>query len=86
MLLRCGSRMLGGTAATMGGMALLAMAAPFLAGVGLGAALTGGACLAMRRRTAWRDEHGSHPAGGAGMGAEPPMPDEGEPTLGGAPV
>ena len=60
----------------------------FAAGLGLGAAAVGGACLArqaMRRRSEWRDEH--HAMGGtataatpsaAGIG-EPPLPD---PTLG----
>ncbi len=77
MLLRCGTRMMGGAAATMGGMAMLAAAGPFLAGVGLGAAIVGGAVFAreaMRRRTAWRDE-GSE---GLGMSSGPAMPDEGE--------
>ncbi|MBX9697987.1 MAG: hypothetical protein K2X74_01065 [Acetobacteraceae bacterium] len=75
MLLRCGTRMMGGAAATMGGVALLA-AAPFLAGVGVGAALVGGAAVArkaMRRRSAWRDE------GSVTAVDEPMMPDEGEP-------
>lgn len=73
MLLRCGT-MMGGATAAMGGLALLAMTGPFLAGMGAGAALVGGACVArraMRQRTAWRDE-------GAGMASEPMMPDEGE--------
>jgi membrane protein implicated in regulation of membrane protease activity len=78
MLLRCGTRMMGGTAAAMGGMAMLAAAAPFLAGVGLGAAAVCGALAArkaVRRRTAWRDE------AAAGHGSsDPAMPDEGEAT------
>jgi hypothetical protein len=86
MLLRCGSTMLGGAAATMGGMAMLAAAGPFLAGVGVGAALVGGACVArkaMRRRTAWRDEGSAATA--ATASAEPRMPDEGESYPLGAP-
>ncbi len=81
MLLRCGTRMMGGAAATMGGMAVLAAVGPFLAGIGVGAAVVGGAFAAreaMRRRTAWRDEDG------AGIG--PAMPDEGEPIGAPAPV
>lgn len=86
MLLRCGSTMMGGAAAAMGGMAMLAAAGPFLAGVGVGAALVGGACLArraLRHRTAWRDDR--HGAAAATMADEPPMPDEGEPLPAGAP-
>ncbi|MBY0330413.1 MAG: hypothetical protein K2X49_07070 [Acetobacteraceae bacterium] len=76
MLLRCGTKVMGGAAAAMGGMALLA-AGPFLAGLGVGAALVGGTCMArqaMRRRSAWRDEDAamSMPASG------PAMPDEGD--------
>lgn len=85
MLLGCGSRMMGGATAlggtmmggatALGGMAMLAAAGPFLAGIGVGAAVVGGACLArqaMRRRTAWRDEGDAMPAA-----ADPAMPDEG---------
>jgi hypothetical protein len=78
MLLRCGTKMMGGAAATMGGMAVLAAVGPFLAGIGVGAAVVGGALAArqaMRRRTAWREEDA------AGL---PAMPDEGEPMPGGA--
>ncbi len=75
MLLRCGT-MMGGATAAMGGLAVLAMTGPFLAGMGVGAAVVGGACLArraMRQRTGWRDE-----GTGAGLASEPMMPDEGE--------
>ncbi len=73
MLMRCGPMGLGamglpmtmaGTAA-MGGMAMMAVG-PFLAGVGVGAALVGGSILArkaMERRNNWRDDDGM----GAGM-------------------
>ncbi len=87
MLLGCGTRMMGGGAtAAIGGMAMLAAAGPFLAGLGVGAALVGGAVLARRarkQRTAWREDDAGGGApmamggGGAGM-TEPPMPDEGE--------
>ena len=87
MLLGCGTRMMGGGAtAALGGMAVLAAAGPFLAGLGVGAALVGGAVLArraMKQRTAWREDDAGGGAamamggGGAGM-TEPPMPDEGE--------
>lgn len=83
MLLRCGSTMMGGAAATMGGMMMLAAAGPFLAGVGVGAGILGGACLArraMKKRTAWRDEDSV-----AAAEASPRMPDEGEPYPLGAP-
>ena len=75
MLLRCGSRMMGGGAAAMGGVMLLAAAGPFLAGIGVGAGIVGGACLARRalkRRSAWKDEDMVAAA------SEPAMPDEGE--------
>jgi hypothetical protein len=75
MLLRCGSKMMGGTAAAMGGLAMLAATGPFLAGIGVGAGVVGAALAArqvMRRRSAWRED-------AAGTGAEPMMPDEGEP-------
>jgi hypothetical protein len=67
--------MMGGAAATMGGMAMLAAAGPFMAGLGVGAALVGGACLArqvMKRRTSWRDDALDRGADAA------MMPDEGE--------
>ncbi len=74
MLMRCGPMGLGamglpmtmaGTAA-MGGMAMMAAVGPFLAGLGVGAALVGGSMLArraMERRNSWRDDDGM----GAGM-------------------
>ena len=43
----------------MGGMAVLAGIGPFLAGIGVGAGIVGGAILArkaMERRSGWRDE------------------------------
>ncbi|HYZ32182.1 MAG TPA: hypothetical protein VE684_07865 [Crenalkalicoccus sp.] len=58
MLMRCGSMAMTG-AATMGGMMMLAGLAPFLAGVGVGAAAVCGACYArkaMERRGGWRDQ------------------------------
>jgi len=78
MLLRLGSMMSGGAAA-LGGAALLAAVGPFVAGVGTGVALVGGACVlrkAVRHRTAWRDEGG---AAAYPDTADPGMPDEGEP-------
>jgi hypothetical protein len=59
----------------MGGMAMLACAGPFLAGVGVGAGIVGGAMLArkaMERRSGWRDDPVST--------ATDDMPDEGEAT------
>ena len=50
----------------MGGMAMMAAVGPFLAGLGVGAALVGGSVLArkaMQRRNSWRDDDGM----GAGM-------------------
>jgi hypothetical protein len=50
----------------MGGMAAMAAIGPFLAGLGVGAALVGGSILArkaMERRNSWRDDDGM----GAGM-------------------
>ncbi len=50
----------------MGGMAMMAAVGPFLAGLGVGAALVGGSILArkaMERRNSWRDDDGM----GAGM-------------------
>lgn len=71
MLMRCG--ILGGpmamTGATLGGMAMLASVGPFLAGLGVGAALVGGAFVArrqMEKRTGWRDASGPQD--------EPPLP------------
>ena len=76
--MRCGPMGLpvamAGTAA-MGGMAMMAVG-PFLAGVGVGAALVGGSILArkaMERRNSWRDDDGMTDMGmggsaGTGMG------------------
>jgi hypothetical protein len=62
----------------MGGMAAMAAIGPFLAGLGVGAALVGGSILArkaMERRNSWRDDDGlgSSMGGttGTGMGLEP---------------
>lgn len=59
--------------AMMGGMTMLACTGPFLAGVGVGAGIVGGAILArkaMERRSGWRDDPMDSMAGG--------LPDEGE--------
>jgi hypothetical protein len=72
LLPRCNTLAMAGTAA--GGLAVLAGIGPFLAGIGLGAGIVGGACLArkaMKRRSGWRDD----PAAAA---AAPDLPDEGE--------
>ena len=83
MLMRCNS--LGGplgvpmamAGTAMGGMAMLAAVGPFLAGVGVGAALVGGSILArkaMERRNRWRDDDGMGSSMGgrtSGMGLEP---------------
>jgi len=71
MLMRCNPMgamglpmAMAGTA--MGGMAAMAAVGPFLAGLGVGAALVGGSILArkaMERRNNWRDDDGM----GAGM-------------------
>ena len=68
MLMRCSPlgvpMAMAGTA--MGGMAMMAAVGPFLAGLGVGAALVGGSILArkaMERRNSWRDDDGM----GAGM-------------------
>lgn len=74
MLMRCNPlampMAMAGTA--MGGMAMLAAVGPFLAGVGIGAAVVGGSVLArkaMRRRDSWRDDDGlGSGMGGAGTG------------------
>lgn len=71
MLMRCGAfgAPMAMTGAALGGMAMLASVGPFLAGLGVGAALVGGAFVArrqMEKRTAWRDD--------AGLQAEPPLP------------
>jgi hypothetical protein len=45
----------------MGGLAMLAGIGPFLAGIGVGAGIVGGAALArkaMQRRSGWKDEGG----------------------------
>lgn len=52
-----GPMTMAGTA--MGGMAMLAGIGPFLAGIGVGAGIVGGAMLArkaMERRSGWRDD------------------------------
>jgi hypothetical protein len=76
MLMRCNPlglpMAMAGTA--MGGMAIMAVG-PFLAGLGVGAAVVGGSILArkaMQRRNSWRDDDGLG-AGldGAGTGLEP---------------
>jgi hypothetical protein len=67
MLMRCSP--LGGplgvpmamAGTAMGGMAMMAAVGPFLAGLGVGAALVGGSILArraMERRNSWRDDDG----------------------------
>ena len=76
MLMRCNPMGLpmamAGTA--MGGMAMMAAVGPFLAGLGVGAALVGGSILArkaMERRNSWRDDDGmgsSMGGGTTGMG------------------
>ena len=70
MLMRCSPlgvpMAMAGTA--MGGMAMMAAVGPFLAGLGVGAALVGGSILArkaMQRRNSWRDDDGL----GSGMGS-----------------
>ena len=68
---RCNPLAMAGTA--MGGMAVLAGVGPFLAGIGVGAGIVGGAILArkaMGRRSGWRDEPGAPTADD--------LPDEGE--------
>ena len=77
MLMRCNPLGLpmavAGTA--MGGMAAMAAVGPFLAGLGVGAALVGGSILArkaMERRNSWRDDDGMGSSmGDTGMGLEP---------------
>jgi len=68
---RCNPMTMAGTA--MGGMAMLAGVGPFLAGIGVGAGIVGGAYLArkaMNRRSGWRDDPIDSVAGD--------LPDEGE--------
>ena len=74
MLMRCNPlglpMAMAGTA--MGGMAMMAVG-PFLAGLGVGAAVVGGSILArkaMQRRNSWRDDDGLG-AGLDGTGLEP---------------
>ena len=77
MLMRCNPlampMAMAGTA--MGGMAMLAAVGPFLAGVGVGAAVVGGSVLArkaMERRNRWRDDDGmGSDMGMSGTGLEP---------------
>ena len=88
MLMRCGSMMglpmaMAGTAA-MGGMAMMAVG-PFLAGVGVGAAVVGGSSLArkaMERRNSWRDDDGlgATMGGAGGMGGLEPGDDATSPS------
>jgi hypothetical protein len=57
----------------MGGMAVLAGVGPFLAGIGIGAGIVGGACLArkaMKKRSGWRDDHA--------VATSDDLPDDGE--------
>ena len=82
MLMRCnplGMPMaMAGTA--MGGLAMLAAVGPFLAGVGVGAAIVGGSVLArkaMQRRSGWRDEPSDTLSD---------LPDEGEATIPANPI
>ncbi|GGC42674.1 hypothetical protein GCM10011504_21400 [Siccirubricoccus deserti] len=81
----CNPLAMAGTA--MGGMAVLAGIGPFLAGVGVGAGIVGGACLArqaMRKRSEWREDHGNVAA--ADVAAADTLPDEGEPLPGANPI
>ena len=70
----------------MGGMAAMAAVGPFLAGLGVGAALVGGSILArkaMERRNSWRTDDGMGPSstmGGTGMGDMGPGLDPTSPT------
>ena len=74
-----GPMTMAGTA--MGGMAMLAGIGPFLAGIGVGAGIVGGAMLArkaMERRSGWRDEPSDTLSD---------LPDEGEANIaGGNPI
>ena len=81
MLMRCNPMGLpmamAGTA--MGGMAMMAAVGPFLAGLGVGAALVGGSILArkaMERRNSWRDDDGM----GSSMGGLEPGDDATSPS------
>jgi hypothetical protein len=77
---RCNPLAMAGTA--MGGMAVLAGIGPFLAGIGVGAGIVGGACLArraMRKRSEWREDRGD-------VAATDTLPDEGEPLPGANPI
>ena len=87
MLMRCNPlglpMAMAGTA--MGGMAAMAAVGPFLAGLGVGAALVGGSILArkaMERRNSWRDDDGmgSSTMGGTGMSDLGPGLDPTSPT------
>ncbi len=73
-----GPMTMAGTA--MGGMAVLAGIGPFLAGIGIGAGIVGGAVLArkaMQRRSGWRDEPSDTLSD---------LPDEGEATVPANPI
>ncbi|GAA0592089.1 hypothetical protein GCM10009416_33130 [Craurococcus roseus] len=86
MLMRCNPlglpMAMAGTA--MGGMAAMAAVGPFLAGLGVGAALVGGSILArkaMERRNSWRDDDGMGSSTmGAGMSDLGPGGDPTSPT------
>jgi len=61
--------------AMMGGMTMLACTGPFLAGIGVGAGIVGGAILArkaMERRSGWRDDPVADTLGSTDL------PDEGD--------
>jgi hypothetical protein len=68
----------------MGGMAAMAAVGPFLAGLGVGAALVGGSILArkaMERRNSWRDDDGlGSSTMGTGMSDLGPGSDPTSPT------
>ena len=60
----------------MGGMAMMAAVGPFLAGLGVGAALVGGSVLArkaMQRRDSWRDDDGMGSDLGSATGMGSPL-------------
>ena len=70
-------------AATAAGLTIAGLA--FTAGVGMGVAVAGGACLAckaMKKRQAWKEGHHDHHS----VSAAEAMPDEGEPMPGASPA
>ena len=78
MLMRCNPLTMPLTMAgtAMGGMAMLAAVGPFLAGVGVGAAVVGGSILArnaMPRRDTWRDDYGADASMGGTTGLGTPL-------------